>query len=133
MQVVSLWKEVCAAIERLPRRDSQILLHLESLITPGFLSRRRGIVNMSVATWNATFGKEETLSYPARLEEILRRLRNTVELSLPSLEVRDEGAVSAGTLSIYNNANDESRLLNLPSTTRTIVRWSLVTICKVHV
>jgi hypothetical protein len=88
---------VSKAIQRLPRKDGQVLLHLEPLITAGFVSRRRSIVNISIATWNNTFGKEESLRYPVRLEEALRRLRTSVELSLPSLEARDEDAVSAAT------------------------------------
>lgn len=86
---MSLWKEVCAAIEKLPRKDSQILLHLEPLLAAGFVSRRRGIITMSVATWNATFGREETLRYPSQLEQALCRLRNSVNLLLPSLH--DQG------------------------------------------
>jgi hypothetical protein len=92
---VNLWRVVAKAIDRLPRKDSQILLHLEFLVTSGFRSRRRSIVNISIATWNSTFGKEESLRYPPRLEQALRRLRNSVELSLPSLVVRPEDAVSA--------------------------------------
>ncbi|KAA8626281.1 Rif1-N domain-containing protein [Pyrenophora tritici-repentis] len=91
-EVVSMWQEVSKAVERLPRKDSQILLQLESLMTTGFLSRRRSIVNVSIATWNRTFGKEDTLKYPLRLETALRLLRNNVELCLPSLEAREEDA-----------------------------------------
>ena len=90
-----MWEEVNKAVERLPRKDSQTLLHLQALITAGFLSRRRSIVNISIATWNATFGKEDSLRYPTRLEQALRQLRNSVELSLPSLEVQEDDAVSA--------------------------------------
>ena len=93
-EVVRMWQEVSKAIERLPRRDSQTLLHLETLITAGFVSRRRSIVNISIETWNSTFGKEDSLQYPASLEQPLRCLRGSVDLSLPSLEVRKEDAVS---------------------------------------
>ncbi|KAH9859637.1 hypothetical protein IAQ61_011418 [Plenodomus lingam] len=89
-EVLNLWQDICKAIARLPRKDSQILLHLETLITSGFLSRRRGIVNTSIATWNETFGKEEHLRYPTGLERALRRLRNHVDLELPSLDVRKD-------------------------------------------
>lgn len=89
-----MWREISKAIERLPRRDGQILLHLEPLISAGFLSKRRSIVNISVIMWNDTFGKEESLRYPPHLEKTLRRLRSTVELSLPSLEARDDDIVS---------------------------------------
>jgi hypothetical protein len=61
------------------------------------MSRRRVVVELSIAAWNATFGKEKTLRYPSRLEESLRRLRSTVELSLPGLEVRDGDDVSLAT------------------------------------
>lgn len=93
LQVVSLWCEVTKAIERLPRKDSQILLHLEPLIVCGFVSRRRSIVNVSIATWNKTFGQETSLRYPTRLEQALRRLSTVVELSLPSLQAQEINAV----------------------------------------
>ncbi|KAJ4350586.1 hypothetical protein N0V95_004637 [Ascochyta clinopodiicola] len=93
-EVVSLWKEVSEAIERLPRKDSQVLLHLEPLVTSGFVSRRRKIVNISIATWNKTFGKEDSLRYPPRLEAVLRRLHMSVELLLPSLDFEGDTAVS---------------------------------------
>ncbi|KAL7770299.1 hypothetical protein CFE70_000232 [Pyrenophora teres f. teres 0-1] len=93
-EVVNMWQEVSKAMQRLPRKDSQILLQLEALMTAGFLSRRRSIVNVSIATWNSTFGKEDILIYPSRLETALRLLRQNVELSLPSLEAREEDAVS---------------------------------------
>ncbi|KAF1956993.1 hypothetical protein CC80DRAFT_411578 [Byssothecium circinans] len=85
--VLNLWKDVCAALERLPNKNSQTLAHLEPLITAGFTSRRRGIVERTIATWNATFGKQDTLQYPAQLEQTLRRQRTTAHLSLPSLEI----------------------------------------------
>ncbi|KAF2642874.1 hypothetical protein P280DRAFT_540852 [Massarina eburnea CBS 473.64] len=91
-EVVNLWKEACAAVERLPNKNSQTLAHLEPLITAGFSSRRHSIIIRSVATWNATFGKQDTLQYPTRLENALRQLRNAVELSLPSLEGRETDA-----------------------------------------
>ena len=82
------------AIDRLPRKDSQVLLHLESLLISGFVSRRRSVVNPSITTWNKTFGKEDSLRYPPRLEAVLRRLHNSVELVLPSLDITDDDAVS---------------------------------------
>lgn len=84
-QVVVLWQTISGAIERLPKKDSQLLTTLEPLLTAGFVSRRRGIVNISVRSWNATFGEESNLRYPSRLEKALQRLRSTVELSVPSL------------------------------------------------
>ncbi|KAF1833705.1 hypothetical protein BDW02DRAFT_631041 [Decorospora gaudefroyi] len=100
-EVVNLWGEINKAVERLPRKDSQVLLHLEPLITAGFLSKRRTIVNVSIATWNNTFGQEASLRYPSRLEQALRQLRSSAELSLPSLEVRKEDADNK--LSFYDS------------------------------
>lgn len=57
------------------------------------MSRRRSIVNISIATWNKTFGKEDSLRYPTRLETLLRRLYKSVELKLPSLHVTDDDSV----------------------------------------
>ncbi|RMZ74521.1 telomere length regulator rif1 [Pyrenophora seminiperda CCB06] len=114
-EVVSMWQEVSKAIERLPRRDSQILLQLEALMTAGFLSRRRSIVNISIATWNSTFGKEDTLTYPHGLETALRLLRQNVELSLPSLEAREEDADN--TVSFYDSdtaTNEPKRAFKSP-------------------
>lgn len=97
--------EVAKAIERLPRKDGQTLSLLEPLITAGFVSRRRDIVNISIATWNKTFGREESLRYPTQLEQALRRLRNTVELSLPSLPASEgEGDDD---LSFYESDSNE--------------------------
>jgi hypothetical protein len=84
-QVVNLWQTISEAIERIPKKDGQLLTTLEPLLTAGFVSQRRDIVNISIKGWNATFGKESSLRYPSRLEKALQRLRNTAELSVPSL------------------------------------------------
>lgn len=73
---------------KIPRDNGTVLLPLETLVASGFVSRRRRIVESSIATWNATFGREQTLEYPPRLEEALRRLQGTVQLSLPGLDLR---------------------------------------------
>lgn len=83
------------AVERLPRKDGQVLLHLEPLITAGFVSRRRDIVNGSITTWNKTFGKEGSLKYPSRLEKVLRRLRSSVDIVMPSLDTDDDESVGS--------------------------------------
>ncbi|ORY04126.1 Rap1-interacting factor 1 N terminal-domain-containing protein [Clohesyomyces aquaticus] len=90
-EVLKLWQDVSGALQRLPRKDNSILVVLEPIITAGFSSRRRGIVNASISAWNTTFGKEEALRYPVRLEHALQRLRGTVELCLPSLAPNADG------------------------------------------
>ena len=88
-QVVNLWQTISGAIERLPRKDSQLLTTLEPLLTAGFVSRRRAILNISIKSWNATFGQESSLRYPSKLEEALQQLRHAVEISVPSLPAAD--------------------------------------------
>ena len=88
-------------MHKLPRNNPQILVHLEALITSGFVSRRRGIVDSSIASWNATFGREAELTYPPRLEQALRRLITTVELSLPGLDMRTGEKVITGHLEYH--------------------------------
>ncbi|KAF1911420.1 Rap1-interacting factor 1 N terminal-domain-containing protein [Ampelomyces quisqualis] len=108
-EVLKLWTEVTNAIERLPRKDVQILLHLEPLITAGFVSRRQSIVNASIATWNKTFGLEGSLRYPPRLEGALRRLRPIVELTLPSWDMRYEDAADEASFYESDASADEIR------------------------
>ncbi|KAF2020788.1 hypothetical protein BU24DRAFT_445943 [Aaosphaeria arxii CBS 175.79] len=112
-EILKLWQTVCDTIKKLPRKDSSILVTLEPLISAGFLSRRRSIVNISIETWNDTFGKEENLRYPSRLEGALRRLHRTVDLVLPSLDVdkTDEGSQA----SFYESEDEEATTPHLPS------------------
>lgn len=79
---------------KLPRNNPQILQHFEALITSGFVSRRHAVVDSSVNSWNATFGREAKLIYPPRLEHALRRLSATVELLLPGFDMRYDNNVS---------------------------------------
>lgn len=94
MQILQLWREVTQSLLRLPRKDSQVLLHLEPLITAGFITKRRSIVNISIESWNNTFGQEADLRYSTSLEHVLLRLHKIAELSLPSLDIRSDEEVS---------------------------------------
>ncbi|PVI05100.1 hypothetical protein DM02DRAFT_725329 [Periconia macrospinosa] len=93
-EVVNLWNETCAALEKLPKTDNDTLRHLDILVTAGFVSRRRNIVKASVSMWNTTFGKQDSLQYPEQLEQALQKLRNTFTITLPALEPRTEDTVS---------------------------------------
>lgn len=70
-----------------------MLVALEPLIASGFNTRRRRLVNISVETWNDTFGKLESLRYPPRLELAVQRLVKIVDLSLPSFQTHDDDTV----------------------------------------
>lgn len=85
-EVENLWRAASEAIRKLPKKDSAMLVALEPLITSGFVTRRRRLVNISVESWNDSFGKLDNLRYPSRLELVLQRLAKLVHLSLPSLQ-----------------------------------------------
>ncbi|KAF2274700.1 uncharacterized protein EI97DRAFT_421878 [Westerdykella ornata] len=84
-QIISLWQAVDSAVKLLPKKDSTLLAALEPLLCSGFVSRQRAVVNIAVCSWNATFGEQEALNYPARLQKALCRVKRVVELSTPSL------------------------------------------------
>ncbi|KAF2657894.1 hypothetical protein K491DRAFT_714024 [Lophiostoma macrostomum CBS 122681] len=114
-EVLTLWRSVNAALEKLPRKDSLTLTTLAPLITAGFVSRRREIVNVSITTWNATFGRQDDLQYPAELEKALRRLSKTVDILLPRLLENDH---DDGDLSPFYESDSSSPETpqNVPST-----------------
>ncbi|CAI6320586.1 unnamed protein product [Periconia digitata] len=105
VEVVNLWKEICAALERLQKTDSQTLHHLADLVIAGFVSRRRSIVNVSVSMWNSTFGKQESLKYPTELEDALQRLQPIFQLTLPSLKARETGTDAVSFYDSDGNSN----------------------------
>lgn len=125
-----MWQTISGAIDRLPRKDGSMLSALEPLLTAGFLSRRRGIVNISIKTWNATFGQESSLRYPSRLEKALQRLRNTVEISVPSLTAAVDGLVSSYSfVVIFSVANVIASMIRSFFTSLTPVLWTLSRNC----
>ncbi|KAF3892065.1 Telomere length regulator protein [Trichophyton interdigitale] len=77
-------------ITSLRTTNSETLEQLASLMTAGFESRHKSIVNKFISMWNASFGLEKNLSYPASLEAILRRLKPFVEIQLPGFPERTE-------------------------------------------
>ncbi|KAM5434384.1 hypothetical protein McanCB56680_004483 [Microsporum canis] len=75
-------------IKSLCNTNSEALERLEYLITAGFESHHKSIVNKFISMWNASFGLEESLAYPPSLESILRKLNPYVEIQLPSFPQR---------------------------------------------
>ncbi|EAS29561.3 uncharacterized protein CIMG_08307 [Coccidioides immitis RS] len=63
--------------------DSQLLNQLTPMIASGFESRHKSIVNSFIREWNSTFGLQETLKYPARLEAALGKLGASTSIRLP--------------------------------------------------
>ncbi|KAI9841331.1 MAG: hypothetical protein M1837_000764 [Sclerophora amabilis] len=82
--VVKLWTTICRAIASLPSHDSGTLGDLEPIICSGLSSSRQSILNEAIAMWNSTFGAEEALEYPPKVQIVLQRLKPLVELRLPT-------------------------------------------------
>lgn len=80
-------------ITSLRNTNSETLEQLASLMTAGFESRHKSIVNKFISMWNASFALERSLSYPVSLESILRRLKPYVEIQLPGFPERTETKV----------------------------------------
>jgi hypothetical protein len=91
---LALWQTINTAVERLPRKDSSLLVALEAMIAAGFSSRRRAIANTSIETWNCTFGVEDTLEYPSKVKLALQQLRPLVDLHLPAFPEGDGDKVN---------------------------------------
>lgn len=109
----ALWQIICDSIKKLPRKDSSTLTALEPLVLAGFISRRRHIVNVAIHTWNDTFGKDQNLRYPSKLENVLQSLRHLVNLDLPNLPALETDPES--NLSFYDS---ESETADTPRASR---------------
>jgi hypothetical protein len=84
-----IWEKLLPTIQSLPRHDSEMLSNLEALLSCGLESRRKGTVNATITTWNATFGKQSSLTYPSRLRTALAKLKTISDISLPTFPQDD--------------------------------------------
>ncbi|KAL8808328.1 MAG: hypothetical protein Q9182_000148 [Xanthomendoza sp. 2 TL-2023] len=92
--VKTLCKTVLASLKVVPKPDSFCLSRLQDLITSGFQSRHKRVVNEWITAWNQTFGRAETLEYPVTLRIVLKKLRPTVDIELPGFVEEEESEVS---------------------------------------
>ena len=79
-----MWQEVLHLLSTLPQKDTMLLRALEPLLVAGFSCPHKEVVNETIVFWNASFGAQETLEYPTRLERTLRARSMEAELSLPT-------------------------------------------------
>jgi hypothetical protein len=89
VNATKLWEKLLQAIASLPRHDSEVLSNLNVLLSSGVESRRKGTVSATVNLWNNTFGKQSSLSYPARLRTALAKLKTVADILLPSFPEDD--------------------------------------------
>ncbi|KAK2745861.1 hypothetical protein FQN57_003474 [Myotisia sp. PD_48] len=79
----SLKSGVLNTLKSIENCNSDLLCRLDILLTSGFSSHHKSMVNGFISVWNASFGLQETLAYPTSLEPILRGLNSYVGLQLP--------------------------------------------------
>jgi len=85
LQITGLWCTITDALWELPRRDSLLLRVLGDLMVSALSSRRRVIRNRAVEFWNASFGTDDTITYPHQVRSTLGQLQALVgELRLPN-------------------------------------------------
>lgn len=71
-------------VTSVPSLDSDILRVLEPLLVAGFASPHKQIVSDTIVFWNAKFGQQASLDYPATLESVLRARVADVDIDLPT-------------------------------------------------
>lgn len=68
--------------------NTRFLFSIKKLTVAGFESRHKAVVNDFIASWNNTFGAEDTLEYPEDLRIVLQKLQYMTELRLPTFPER---------------------------------------------
>lgn len=101
-----MWKSALALIKTGPI-SGLLLKALSDVISAGFSSTRRSIVNATVLMWNESFGQLESLEYPPKIETILRQLRQVVEIELPTFPPKADHDVSCGIPINEHPTNDQ--------------------------
>jgi hypothetical protein len=64
--------------------NTDSLLTFEAVISAGLESVHKSTANRFIDMWNATFGLQESVSYPDGVQVALQKLVPFVELQLPS-------------------------------------------------
>lgn len=108
VQIANAWTKITDAIARLPQHDGKILADLATLIKCGLESRLKPIVNLSVKSWNLTFGEQESIIYPKRVRGALKRLRPIADLRLPSFPDELEDDVKLLLYTVFGPSTDMS-------------------------
>ncbi|KAG2163108.1 hypothetical protein VTO58DRAFT_110574 [Aureobasidium pullulans] len=82
-KVLTLWQSILDQVRNLPSNKT-LLKALDELFAAGLNSTHREIINPTVAFWNSTFGRLESLEYPDKIKQAMRRLQPLVDLDLPT-------------------------------------------------
>lgn len=98
----------------LGRLESKDLNSIESLVSAGFKSKHRYIVNKTAEWWNTVFKDEETLDCSDSLKSIIASLKPVVDISMPGAE-ESSGEFGAQAQS-FVDSQDELAFIDLSST-----------------
>lgn len=102
-QIQTAWAEVIRLLSTLPTKDSTLLKAVEGLLVAGFSSPHKDVVNATILFWNDTFGNEQSLEYPPKLEKVLRARIEDADISLPTFPDTNEEGVSASLPSFFES------------------------------
>ncbi|KAH9838820.1 Rap1-interacting factor 1 N terminal [Teratosphaeria destructans] len=92
--LLATWRGLIQLLNGLLITDTALLNALEPILVAAFSSPHKAIVNETIDFWNKSFGAQSELSYPARLEAILRTRSKEAQISLPGLSSDDALALA---------------------------------------
>ncbi|KAL8809045.1 MAG: hypothetical protein Q9200_003773 [Gallowayella weberi] len=105
--VKTLCKTVLASLKLVLKPDSSCLSMLQYLITSGFRSRHKRVVNEWIIIWNQTFAGAKTLEYPVVLQIVLKKLRPTVDIELPGFVEEEESEIMSSPFDFVESQEGE--------------------------
>ncbi|KAK7420167.1 hypothetical protein QQZ08_010523 [Neonectria magnoliae] len=103
----TLWDTVCNHLVSLGHLENKDLNLIEALISAGFKSKHRYVVNKMAETWNTIFRDEESLDCSDSLKAIIHALRPRVDVSFPGIE-ESSGEFGAQAQSFIGSQDDLS-------------------------
>ena len=92
--MLEVGEAIVQAVKSMPEHNTSLLNSLDLIVEAGFRSHRKTLVNCTIAMWNETFGKADSLEYPSGVERAVRRLKDLVDLELPGFPEHPTSSVS---------------------------------------
>ena len=102
-------------MKRVPSADSDVLLSLETLLVAGFASPHRPVVNETILFWNTTFGAQDSLKYPPKLESVLRARMIDASIDLPTFPDSNPDHVPATLTDFFESASQNAISVPAPN------------------
>ncbi|KAF5628461.1 Telomere length regulator rif1 [Fusarium sp. NRRL 52700] len=105
--VRTLWDNICGQLLTLGRLEDTVLNTVEPLVSAGFRSKHRHVLNKMAETWNTLVKDEESLDCSESLKSIISSLRPRVDVSFPGME-HSSGEFGAQAQSFVDTQEDLS-------------------------